>query len=351
MQKNYDQSLKERLVVDELLYAQQNKFEIVNNVQDHSIYQSLPTLDALIQRKNTSNYNAEPEGRRSFERNALRYQLSNGLKTAINTALCVDAPLLLTGEPGTGKTQAAYFLSAYFGINLYHYQVRSTSTSCDLKYDFDAVAYLSEAYRNNSKKNKKSEIEGLPKSEDDPRIQFIRKKALWKALDDDLPSVLLIDEVDKAPRDFPNDLLQELDQFEFEHPFISGHFIKCKSTAPPIVIITSNDERRLPNAFLRRCVFHRIEFDNFIAETAVSSHMPKLDSDLKNIALEKFWQLREHVKDKPPTTAELLTWLTVLSARHITKDELAKITKLRDLPGLEVLIKDKNDWKCLDGQC
>ncbi len=157
-----------------------------------------------------------------FEESAPYFQLEEGLQTAINMALAVGAPLLLTGEPGTGKTQVAWYLGWYFDIPVYAYQVRSTSTADDIKYDFDAVAYLRNA----------QDTEAARMERTDEHV--LRHKALWLAYDCPGPSVLLIDEIDKAPRDFPNDLFLELDKHEFQHPFLNQP-IRPKNDKPPIV--------------------------------------------------------------------------------------------------------------------
>jgi MoxR-like ATPase len=185
-----------------------------------------------------------PKAQHNLAESARYFQLDRHLETAINMALAVGAPLLLTGKPGTGKTQVAWYLGWYFNIPVFAYQVRSTSTADDMKYDFDAVAYLRNAQHPNEPALQRQE--------------FLHKRALWLSYECDTASVLLIDEIDKAPRDFPNDLLLELDQHRFQHPFLN-EVITPRSGTPPIVVITSNVERRLPDAFLRRCIFHHIE--------------------------------------------------------------------------------------------
>jgi MoxR-like ATPase len=248
-------------------------------------------------------------------------------------ALAVGAPLLLTGEPGTGKTQVAWYLGWYFGIQVYAYQVRSTSTADDIKYDFDAVAYLRNA----------QDKEAARMERTDDRV--LRHKALWEAYDDPGASVLLIDEIDKAPRDFPNDLLLELDKHEFQHPFLNKT-IRPRHDKPPIVVITSNVERRLPDAFLRRCIFYHLKLTPELVQAAVRARagdFPHLDTATQDAALDRFWQLYRHEQLlKRPSTAEVLVWLAILSAKGTTADELQN-APLAELPGLHALIKDQGD--------
>ena len=268
----------------------------------------------------------------NFKAAAPNYQLNVALENALNMALCVGAPLLLTGEPGTGKTQIAWYLSWYFDIRLHSYQVRSTSTADDMKYDFDAVGYLRAAQSSDNAKQ---------------RADFLTKKALWLAYCEPTESVMLIDEIDKAPRDFPNDLLQELDKHCFQHPF-EDRSITPTASRPPIVIITSNGERRLPDAFLRRCIFHHIELDEDLVQAAVfarAGDFPQLDQATQTEALSRFWELREQDRlQKKPSTAELLVWLTVLSSLKVTADTLRK-APLFELPAMNALLKDCEDLK------
>jgi MoxR-like ATPase len=272
---------------------------------------------------------------RKLESTAKFYRVDPPLATAINTALAVGAPLLVTGEPGTGKTQLASFLAWYFGVPQFSYQVRSTSTAQDLEWDFDAVAYLRWAQKG-----------GYTSEDSKTRSDFLTPKALWLAYEHDGPSVVLIDEIDKAPRDFPNDLLEELDQRSFAHPF-DGKRIEPRSKVPPIVIITSNAERRLPDAFLRRCVVHHLELTEDLVKEAVQSRQPsdfpRLDDAVRDIAIDRFWELRKvDGLTRTPATGELLVWLAVLSARGIRIDEI-RGTPLGDLPLLGALIKTRED--------
>lgn len=283
---------------------------------------------------------------------ALRYQLSAELLLALNMALHTGSPLLLTGEPGTGKTQAADFVSKYFGIPIFKFLVKSTSVAQDLMYEFDAVGYLHWAQ---SAGRRPAPAEPPPHQKiaeetEAVRRGFLHQRALWQAYATDGDAVVLIDEIDKASRDFPNDLLHELDQHSFPHPFDQTQWITPRSGRRPIVIVTSNEERRLPDAFLRRCIFHRIELTPALVEAAVKSMagedgsgFPNLNPSTHAAARKRFWDLREvQGLDKKPSTAELLTWLSILSAQRVDAQALASC-RLADLPALGALIKDAGD--------
>src|SRR5215510_16477709 len=308
----------------------------------------------------------------SHQQAALRYQPSNELLLAINMALHTGSPLLLTGEPGTGKTQAADFVGAYFGIPVYKFLVKSTSTAQDLLYEFDAVGYLrwaqsrgpqSQPQHVSSPAEAQQVLDAIAIEAEAVRQQFLHKRALWHAYDTNGDTVVLIDEIDKAPRDFPNDLLHELDQHSFPHPFDPRQMIQPRSERPPIIIATSNEERRLPDAFLRRCIFHRIELTPALVEAAVESMarathddsdgaqagagFPNLDPAARAAAEKRFWEIRERPGiEKKPSTAELLTWLCILSARRVDALTLEH-SGLKDLPGKEALIKDYEDLQRL----
>jgi MoxR-like ATPase len=249
-------------------------------------------------------------------------------------ALAVGAPLLLTGEPGTGKTQVAFYLAWFFDIedHLYPLYVRSTTTVEDLLYRFDAVAYLHAA------NDPARRGDGISKAD------FVERGPLWRAYEAGGPAVVLLDEIDKAPRDFPNDLLNVLDQHTFHVPE-AGQTVSRGDSPPPVVVITSNSERRLPEPFLRRCIFHHIEFTEELLRRAVEARIgdfPNLTSEVREAALERFLDLRGHDLRKKPATAELLVWLTLLSARGgVTVETLRG--PLRSLPALAALVKDRDD--------
>ncbi|MGH8553720.1 MAG: hypothetical protein ACRERS_10530, partial [Methylococcales bacterium] len=162
--------------------------------------------------------------------------------------------------------------------------------------------------------------------------------------------IVLIDEIDKAPRDFPNDLLLELNSHRFPHPFQTGVHIEAPKNRPPIVVITSNAERRLPDAFLRRCIFHPIELDEELVAKAVKARaktdFPNLKTGVQEDAIECFWKIREKRLNKKPSTGEILVWLSILSGKGVGKDQL-RVENLAGLPAITALIKDKHDLDAL----
>ena len=292
---------------------------------------------------------------RDIERSASRYYANDDLLLVINMALHTGAPLLLTGEPGTGKTQAADFIGRFFGIPVFKFFVKSTSVAQDLIFEFDAVGYL--RWAQSAGQSRGTSAYMLQKETTAMRAGFLQRRALWRAYEHNGDCVVLIDEIDKAPRDFPNDLLHEFDQHRFPHPFDPETVIKSKTERPPIIVVTSNDERRLPDAFLRRCIFHRIELKREIVEAAVASMaseelggFPHLDDHARTAAQERFWELRDlkPALEKKPSTAELLTWLSILSARRASAGDIREC-RLGDLPALGALIKDAADLERLRG--
>ena len=287
----------------------------------------------------------------SFQADAKKFVPGDQLATAINTAIALGEPLLITGEPGTGKTQAAYYAAYKLNIEpAIHFQVKSDSTARDLLYHFDTVRYFHDANLPDSNQ---------PSPTLDKR-QYVERRALWDAIEaateKDVPQVLLIDEIDKAPRDFPNDLLHELDKMEFTITE-TAQIVSAPRELRPIVFITSNSERRLPEPFLRRCVYHHIRFDDKIVEQAVfarTEEFSTLNTEFLNLAMRCFLQLRDRSLRKRPATGELLMWLRVLALTVGTTHEKLKAAvedfeeSLRDkrpskLPHLGVLLKDHQD--------
>jgi MoxR-like ATPase len=265
------------------------------------------------------------------------FQPDADLVDAVNAALAVGAPLLLTGEPGTGKTQVAFYLAWYFDLedHLFPLHVRSTTTAEDLLYRFDAVAYLHAAQ------------DPARRGQSVVKSDFVEPGPLWRAYEAGGPAVVLLDEIDKAPRDFPNDLLNVLDQHTF-HVAEAGRTVS-RAGPPPIVVITSNSERRLPEPFLRRCIFHHIAFTEELLRRAVEARLgdfPNLSAEVREAALHRFLELRGRDLRKKPATAELLVWLTILAARgDVTAETLQ--APFRSLPALTALVKDRDDLALL----
>ncbi|QPR89661.1 AAA family ATPase [Aeromonas hydrophila] len=231
-----------------------------------------------------------------------RYLASESLKMAVNAAIVLEKPLLIKGEPGTGKTELAEAVARHLGTELIAWHIKSTTKAQQGLYEYDAVARLRDSQLG------------------DPRVgeisHYIRRGKLWQAFTADQRPVLLIDEIDKADIEFPNDLLQELDRMEFD-VYETGERIKARQR--PVVIITSNNEKELPDAFLRRCFFHYIRFpDKAEMQAIVKLHYPNLKESLLGEAMDLFFELREvEGLRKKPSTSELLDWIRLLLADDI----------------------------------
>ncbi|MBN1479311.1 MoxR family ATPase [candidate division KSB1 bacterium] len=283
----------------------------------------------------------------SFQADARRFVPGEQLATAINTAIAVGEPLLITGEPGTGKTQTAYYAAFKLGVEpVLHFQVKSDTTAKDLLYHFDTVRYFHDAHLQHEEGKSHALLD---------KTHYVEPQALWQAFDaakeTGTPRVLLINEIDKAPRDFPNDLLHELDKMEF---FVNetGQTISAPKNLQPIVFITSNSERRLPEPFLRRCVYVHIRFDDRIVEQAVNvrkDEFSNLSPDFIKMAMQRFLALRDRSLRKRPATGELLVWLRVLSLAIGTYPERLE-DDLSQLPYIGVLLKDHQDIEELQNE-
>lgn len=236
-----------------------------------------------------------------------QYIVSSELALAVNAAVTLQKPLLIKGEPGTGKTRLAEELAAAFDTQLLRWQIKSTTKAQQGLYEYDAVSRLRDSQLGSDKVHDIS--------------NYIKPGKLWQAFTAAQRPVLLIDEIDKADIEFPNDLLHELDQMEF-HVYETGEQIKAAQR--PIVIITSNNEKELPDAFLRRCFFHYIRFpDEATLAAIVQVHFPHIQKQLLATALEVFFDLRAvpNLKKKP-STSELLDWLKLLLVEEIPPAEL-----------------------------
>lgn len=257
------------------------------------------------------------------------YLASQELQMAVNAAVTLEKPLLVKGEPGTGKTVLAQELAKSLKTDLIQWHIKSTTKAQQGLYEYDAVSRLRDSQLG------------------DDRVHdinnYIVKGKLWQAFTAEKRVVLLIDEIDKADIEFPNDLLLELDRMEF---FVYETQENIKATQRPIVIITSNNEKELPDAFLRRCFFHYI---NFPSETEmreiVNLHYPNLKQTLLNRALESFFELREIPGlKKKPSTSELLDWLKLLVADDIPADVLQEASNKKSIPPLYgALLKNEQD--------
>ena len=257
------------------------------------------------------------------------YVATEELQAAVNAAIVLERPLLVKGEPGTGKTELARQVAESLGAPLIEWHIKSTTKAHQGLYEYDAVARLRDSQLGDDKVHDVK--------------NYIRKGKLWEAFDSDVRPVLLIDEIDKADIEFPNDLLQELDRMEF-FVYETGETIKAEQR--PIVIISSNNEKELPDAFLRRCFFHFIAFpDEETMEQIVDVHFPGIKADLLAEALEMFFEVRNAPGlKKKPSTSELLDWLKLLLAEDIDPAVLRERDTRKLIPPLHgALLKNEQD--------
>ena len=257
------------------------------------------------------------------------YIATEDLKVAVNAAITLERPIIVKGEPGTGKTMLAHEVAQSLGAEIITWHIKSTTKAQQGLYEYDAVTRLRDSQLGDEK------VKDIK--------NYISKGKLWNAFESNKRPVLLIDEIDKADIEFPNDLLLELDKMEF-FVYETGETIKAENR--PIVIITSNNEKELPDAFLRRCFFHYIKFpDPHTMEEIVNMHYPEIKKDLIQEAFKIFYDIREvpGIKKKP-STSELIDWLKLL----MTDDVDAKILREKDpkklIPPLHgALLKNEQD--------
>ncbi len=257
------------------------------------------------------------------------YIATPDLMLAVNAALALERPLLIKGEPGTGKTLLAFEVARALGRPLFQWHIKSTTKAQQGLYEYDAVSRLRDSQLGESK------VADI--------ANYIKPGVLWEAFESAEPAIVLIDEIDKADIEFPNDLLRELDRMEF-YVYETHRTINARHR--PLVVITSNNEKELPDAFLRRCFFHYIRFpDRDTMERIVDVHYPGLKKALLQEALEVFFNLRDVPGlKKKPSTSELLDWLKILLAEDISPEALRSPDKKAFIPPLHgALLKNEQD--------
>ncbi len=257
------------------------------------------------------------------------YVATDDLRVAVNAAIALERPLLVKGEPGTGKTMLALEVARALDMEIIEWHIKSTTKAHQGLYEYDAVARLRDGQLGEERARDIS--------------NYIKKGKLWEAFEANKRPVLLIDEIDKADIEFPNDLLQELDRMEF-FVYETGQTIKAEQR--PVVIITSNNEKELPDAFLRRCFFHYIKFpDDETMSSIVDVHFPGIKKRLVSEALKTFYQMRDVPGlKKKPSTSELLDWLKLLMSEDIDPTALREQNPNKLVPPLHgALLKNEQD--------